>query len=56
MGVDISPCALQIDQGAYREAMPQVVIVPMSAQPRLCRPRRYADLEPESGLSELVGS
>ena len=33
--------------------VPKVVVVPTSAQSRLCRPPRYADLRAESAMSEL---
>jgi hypothetical protein len=38
---------LGVDAGGERQGggrVPEVVVVPTSAQPRLCRPPRYADL------------
>ena len=43
VGVDVGSCALHVDQGLDREAVSQVVVVPTSAQLRLCRPPDYAD-------------
>ena len=44
LGLDIGSAAVPVQQGAYRETVAQVVLVPSSAQARLCRPPRYADL------------
>ena len=44
LGLDIGSAAVPAQQGAHRETVAQVVIVPTSAQARLCRPARYADL------------
>jgi hypothetical protein len=43
-GVDIDPLAMRIDQSVDGERMSQIMFVPTSAQARLCRPPRYADL------------
>ena len=50
---DVQPDLIPVEQGANGEGVAQVVIVPTSAQPRLCRPPRYADLGAERGMSEL---
>jgi len=44
LGLDIGSAAVPVQQGVYRETVAQVVLVPNSAQSRLCRPPRYADL------------
>ena len=36
-----------LQQAAHGKGVSQIVVVPMSAQSRLCRPPRYADLGPE---------
>jgi len=41
-GIDTG--AVGVQQGVHCERVPQIVLVPTSAQPRLCRGRRYADV------------
>jgi hypothetical protein len=43
LALDVDTGAVPVDHRARREAMPKVLVMPTSAQPRLCRPVRYAD-------------
>ena len=44
LGFDIGSAAVPVQQGVHRKRVAQIVVVPTSAQARLCRPLRYADL------------
>src|SRR6266545_8143787 len=43
-GLPVLPGGVGVEHGTDRETVPEVVVVPTSAQPRLCRRLRYADL------------
>jgi len=44
---DVELGEVPVEQSLYREAVAEIVVVPTSAQARICRPARYADVAEE---------